>query len=149
MKIPLAILVSYLALLIVGLAGGISKPENEHVKISISATPSELKAGAQAQLLISLKPKKGYHIVTTPPMEIKLDSVSGIQVIGKLQIPQSTNKDYVETSKPIKQRITLASRLKPGTATIKGTLTYFYCSDAEGWCSKFKQPIELTIKIVK
>ncbi|MBI4548177.1 MAG: hypothetical protein HY707_09360 [Ignavibacteriae bacterium] len=149
MKITLIIVALSLVLPPVGLAGGTIKPENQHVTFNITAKPSELKVGVQGRLLISLKPKQGFHIVIIPPMQITFDSLCGIQLIDKPDIPQTTNKEYVDTSKPITQKFALATTLKPGAATIKGILTYFYCSDAEGWCSKFKQPIELTIKVLK
>ncbi|MBI1808057.1 MAG: hypothetical protein HYR76_13540, partial [Ignavibacteria bacterium] len=55
--------------------------------------------------------------------------------------------EYLDASKPIKQSFTLAKSTKAGSLSFKGTLTYFFCSDADGWCSRFKQPIDVTVTV--
>ena len=131
------------------IAGGTRPPENKYVKCDIVLQKKQLKAGTTGQLLITLKPIRGIHVNTIPPAEVKLDSANIIAGVGKLEIPKSEKTGYMDTKKQITLPFTLTQNLKAGHALLKGTLTYFFCSDADGWCSKFKQPIELNITIVK
>jgi len=128
-------------------AGGISPATNEYVKAEVSLKEKSLKAGAESELIIWLRPKKGFHINLRPPIEIKLDSSSAFTLAGKPDIPKSAKNEYLDTSRPIKQTFVLSRDLKPGSVQLKGMLTYFYCSGSGGWCSKFKQPIDLTFTV--
>ena len=127
---------------------GLSAP-NQYVVFGVIAKPASLRAGRKCQLLISLKPVKGIHVNLKPPMEFKFDSSETISSVGQLEIPTSGRTGYLDPSKPVKQTFMLSEKLKPGEAVVHGMLTYFYCSDAEGWCSKFKQPVEITIAVTK
>jgi hypothetical protein len=135
------------SLLQVSVAGNPSPATNLHVKYSAEIKQQRVKAGSTIDLLIKLQPEKGIHINLEPPLSLALDSSTTTTVKGKLSIP-AANK-FLDASKPLKQSIVLSSSVKPGKQTIKGILTYYYCSDAEGWCSKFKQPVELTLNVVK
>ena len=134
-------------LLQVSIAGAPSPATNLHVKYTAEVKQKKVKAGSTADLVMKLQPEKGIHINLEPPLSLVLDSSAMITVKGKLQIPKADK--FLDVSKSLKQTITLSSSAKPGTQIIKGILTYYYCSDAEGWCSKFKQPVELTLNVVK
>ena len=125
------------------------KIENEYVTASITLRPSKLRAGNSGELLISLKPKKGIHINLQPKAELKLEISDAFILTDSLIIPKSKKTGFVDSEKPIRQMFKLSPKLSPGTVTLNGTLTYYYCSDAEGWCSKFKQPIQLKAIVKK
>ena len=131
------------------MAGDKPPAENEYVKFNIALKEKRLSPGSKGHLLISLKPKKGVQIPINPPMDVKLESSNAIISVGKLEIPKSKKKPYVESALPVKLSFTFSKTVQPGVVPIKGVLTYYYCSDAEGWCSKFKQPIELMINVVQ
>ena len=122
-------------------------PANEYVGFSISLKEKSVKAGGSGTLLISLQPQKGIHVNVNPPITIAFDSSDIVAPVGKLEIPRIDT--LLNTSKPIKQTIRVSRQVKSGTAAIKGTITYFYCSESEGWCSRFKQPFDVAIKVKK
>ncbi len=109
----------------------------------------ELKSGSKGTILISLRPKHGIHINLETPTSIKFDSSEAFKPTGDLTLPKNPKDNYLDTSKFIQQSITVSKSAKTGAMTIKGIFTYYYCSDEEGWCSKFKQPFELSAKISK
>ena len=122
-------------------------PVNEHVKFTVSLKERKVKAGGAGNLLIRLQPKKGIHINLTPAITIAYDSAG---IIARTEAPTIPVADtFLNTAKPIQQHVTLASGLRPGRGVIKGIVTYFYCSEAEGWCSRFRQPFELPVRVVK
>src|SRR5258707_2539731 len=130
------------------IAGGIpSLTANEHVKYEVAMKEQSLKASSTGTLLISLHPKKGVHISLKPQINITIDSSYDVAKIVLLTIPGSDT--ILNVSKPIRLPVTLSDRVKPGKIAIKGTIIYYYCSEVEGWCSRFKQPFEFAINVVK
>lgn len=121
--------------------------DNEHVNIKITLKNKTVGSGDTSEILFNFKPNKGYHVNVIPILSVKIDSNNIIASTGKLNIPSGKNKEYVDTSKPVRLPIIFRKDLKDGTHYLKGTLTYFYCSDAEGWCAKYNQPFLLKINI--
>jgi len=127
------------------IAGNVRLTNNKYVTVNVDIKGNKLKAGSSIEMLISLKPVDGIHINLKPAIELTLDSLSSAALSGTMKIPKGP--EYLDTSSPITQRILLAKKVKPGNVALKGMLTYYYCSDKEGWCSKFKQPIEITLTV--
>ncbi len=90
-------------------------------------------------LTIILKPVDKIHINSEPTLSIKFND----PLIEILEIKfDKTEKNYIDTRKPI------IVKLKPKVKNLKslsGELTYFYCSEAEGWCSKFTERFEVKL----
>jgi hypothetical protein len=129
---------------------GGSTSTNKYVEYSAILKPDKLKPGSVGQLLITLKPQRGIHINLDPPLSVILDSSVALISSGKIDIPRMKKEKFLDPTKPIGVPFTLARSLAPGTrVTLKGTLTYYYCSDAEGWCSRFKQPVDIQCTVVK
>ena len=125
--------------------------ENKYVKFSIAMKQRELKAGAKGLLLIELKPQAGIHINLEPPIDLTVEDSSLVRLSEKLTVSKikKDTSEYLDPSKPIKQSFTVSKHAKPGVARLAGILTYYYCSDADGWCSRFKQPIDMKINVIK
>ncbi len=128
------------------LAGDANKV-NEYVKVDIILKQKKMKPGETGELQIKFKPKSGIHINLDPPLSIKIDSSEDIKSLGKFDIPKATKEGYFDIMKTATQHFTLLKKVKADTVLLKGVLSYFYCSDADGWCSRFKQPFEFTISI--
>jgi hypothetical protein len=126
---------------------GAGAKANEYVRYSASLDTGRVTAGSTARLLLRLQPKKGIHVNLVPPLSLTLDSLPPALSAGKLSIPK--RKEYLDASQPISQTLRVSPGAPPGTVNIRGMLTYYYCSDAEGWCSRYRQPVELTLTIVK
>lgn len=149
MTLPVILLAFAQILNVFGKSNDKPAQSNKYVVFSASLSNARIKQGGSGELQLSLKPVKGIHINATPPLQLKLDSLEGLSLNGSPVIPKAKKPDYVDTSTPIRQRFTIASSLSPGTHALKGMLTYYYCSDAEGWCSKYKQPIEVKLTVVQ
>lgn len=129
--------------------GDTAPVENRHVKFSLTPISQTVQAGGTGEIIISLKPDKGIHINLQPSIDLRLDSTAGVRESGALQLRKLDTANYLDPSKPLRQLFTVAKTQRPGTLTLRGTLTYYYCSDAEGWCSRFKQPVALTVIVKK
>ncbi len=126
---------------------GKSSAENEHVSVSITIKQQTMAGGDSGEVLIKFKPEDKYYINIEPPPSVKLDSNKIVASVGKIQLPKAKKPDYVNTSEPVRLPITLRKDVKKGIHELKGTLTYFFCSGEDGWCSKFKQSFTLKITV--
>ena len=149
MKQILIFIIVVLSIPIPCFGGGRTTSDNKYVQVSFSLRERQLRAGSNGLLLINLQPKKGIHVNLEPPPSVTFDTTDVLSAAGKLDVPKSEKTKFLDGSRAMKQPFTLSRKLKPGPVTLTGSLTYFYCSDAEGWCSRFKQPVELTINVMK
>jgi hypothetical protein len=130
-------------------SGGNASGTNPWVHSAISASPVKAHVGSTVQLKVLLTPKAGIHIVIQPPIGVTLDSSSIVASAAKPEVPVASDKEHLETAKPVTVAVTLAPGIRPGKISLKGTLVYYYCSDAEGTCNKFKEPFEVRLNVVR
>jgi hypothetical protein len=120
---------------------------NEHVKLDI-AVQASVSSQTTATVSFLFTPLEGIHVNTVPNIEMKLEKNSPFELVGKPQF-HKTEKDYLDVTKPVIFTLKAKSGSPAGKAVIKGKLNYFYCSDKDGWCNRFTQPVEIAIEITK
>lgn len=125
----------------------IPEEKNKYVDVSLTVAPREIKEGSKGEIIVSFKPQKGIYINIEPPIEFEIIG-DGVK-LKKLEIPKNKKTKYLDINKPLKQHFIIKKGTPTGTYTLNGNLTYFYCSDAEGWCSRHTQPFQFTLKILK
>lgn len=121
--------------------------ENEHVSAKITLKNQIIASGDSGEIAIEFNPKEGYFINSVPILSIKLDSNDIIASTGKIKIPAGKKPEYVDTSQPVKLPIIYRKDIKKGKYPLIGTLTYFYCSQQDGWCAKYKQTFTLKVTV--
>ncbi len=121
--------------------------KNEHVQLQISLQTS-VSDRTTAVVSFMYVPLDGIHINTVPNIELKLEKDSPFELSGKPKFSK-TDKDYLDVSKPFIVTLKSKKNSTKGPAVIKGKLNYFYCSDKDGWCNRFSQPVEINIEITK
>ncbi|HUL42723.1 MAG TPA: hypothetical protein VLY03_00030 [Bacteroidota bacterium] len=131
------------------IAGGNPPTQNSYVQCRVQTKQKNLQPGSSGELLITLKPQEGIHINLQPAIDVKLDSSVAVTAVGKTEIPRQATANYLDTSIPVKQSFAVPKSAQPGNIVVRGTITYFYCSDAEGWCSRFKQPFLVNLTVVR
>lgn len=129
---------------------------NEYIQITVKLEKDSLKSGAQGRLLFTLKPRNGFHVNVEPPISLELADTKNFILLTKKFIPDSTVKPI--TSKdgykifnplaPVQFDFKIAKSMKPGKHTMQAKLTYYYCSDAKGWCSFTTESFPVAITIV-
>jgi len=60
-------------------------------------------------------------------------------------IPDPANARYLDLTKPVRFPVTLAPDAAKGPATVKTTVSYFYCSKRENWCRKGTADFDLAV----
>lgn len=135
-------------------AGG--NPANEYIQISVKVEKDGLKAGGQGRLLFTIKPKAGFHVNLEPPITLALAEEKNFTLLAKKFIPDSTIQEITtkdgykifNPAAPVAFGFKAAKSLKPGKHTLQANLTYYYCSDAEGWCSFTTEAFPVTVTII-
>lgn len=145
LKLPIMTAFAALLALQPGFAGPLRLTGNKSVTVEITLKETSLASGATGEMAISFAPAAGIHINRTPAPEFALDSSSAASLSGRLVLPKGT--EYLSTAPPVRQQFRLSHDAKPGLVSLKGTLTYYFCSDKEGWCSKYKQPVEIALTV--
>jgi hypothetical protein len=147
-----SLLLILLALIIVpktAVSGATPTRQNPWVRSAISVVPAKVHAGSAVNLKVLLTPKAGIHIVVQPPIGVTLDSSAVVASAAKPEVPVAKDNEHLDSAKPITVAVTLAGNVKPGKVSVKGMLVYYYCSDAEGTCNKFKEPFEVRLNVVR
>lgn len=121
--------------------------DNEHIKVEMKYS-AKITAGQKGNLSFMLKPNAGIHVNTSPMPEIVMEKNSHF-TISENPVLSKTKEEYVKTTKPIIFSFSPEKGLAPGTYSLKGKLQYYFCSDVEGWCNRFSQPIDVSIEIVR
>lgn len=120
---------------------------NEYVRLEVHPTSTIIRPGTSAVVEFRLVPVEGIHVNVDPPVKFSLDSAAGISLDGEPVMTTDSSTGYLSTRVPVHQRIMLGKQVAPGRISVKGTLTYFFCSDSEGWCNRRKEPVEFTILV--
>jgi len=68
--------------------------------------------------------------------------------VGETEFRTDKETGFLSTADPVEQRLAVSPTAATGTDTLEGTIVYYFCSDAEGWCRKQTQSISLPIHIL-
>jgi len=120
---------------------------NDYVRLEVRPAPATMRPGSSGVIELHFFPAGGIHVNADPTVQFSLDSASALQLTGKPAMTTDTSTGYLSAAVPVKQNVALRKPTAPGSLTVKGTVTYFYCSDSEGWCNRQKQPVEFTIVV--
>jgi hypothetical protein len=120
-----------------------------HVKVYASLSKQAFKGGETGELRITFSPEEGYHINANPPVEFAIDSGKAVLLKGELTQPVDRSNGYLSTRSPVRQTVYVPGTVAPGIHVMKATVTYYYCSDREGWCVRYRQPVSLSFTLVR
>ena len=123
--------------------------KNEHVGFEAKLSRVTLKPGATVEVLVFLTPKEGIHINTDPSMEFEWNKDRYVHFDSTTSLPKDEKTGYLDTSKPVRYSLTLSGTMPSGKHTVRGNVRYFFCSDSEGWCNRFVQPVELSFTVIR
>ena len=110
--------------------------------------PAAVKAGQKGELTVSFNLLKGYAINRTPPISLKLTAVPGL-TLSKIDFttpetdPKSKDEYYVDLPTI---KVPLAAG-KAGKYEIPGKLVYFFCSIADGFCSRQVLDVKIPVNV--
>jgi hypothetical protein len=126
---------------LVSLGGGL--PQIMEPKYSEDAVES----GSVGEVVVSFDVIEGYVINRMPPIQLKLQEVDGLthnaaNLVSPPDDPKSTDEYYVD----VPTFSVKVSAVRTGEFEIPGELVYFFCSKADGFCSR--QIIDVAVPVV-
>ena len=122
---------------------------NKFVRVHAEITQSTLQQGQQGELSILFTPIDGIHITSDPAMKIDIDSKGPFRPQGKPREAVDSSTGYLSSDEPVMQVFNVSPRAPTGQQRLKANITYYFCSDDEGWCRKFVQTIDLPVQVEK
>lgn len=155
----LIVRISYLFLTVFFLLSAARAVAGEDVKITAKAVKDTVRAGQEARLLFRMQPREGIHVNVVPPISLDLIDAKNFTLPAKKFKPDSasktlTTKDGYEIfdprhAQPVWFAVKVEKGAKPGRYPVKAKLTYYYCSDAEGWCRFTNEEFVINLVVVK
>ena len=136
-----------LALFLLGqlVAPNITIPQVMSAKFS---TAAPIKAGRKADVTVSFNLRNGYKINREPTITLDLNSVAGVKLdstsIEASPVDKKATDEYYVDLPTLKLGVTAA---KAGKYEIPGKLTYFFCSKADGFCSKQTVDVKIPLQV--
>ncbi len=120
---------------------------NRHVAVEVSVEPTTLKPGATGEIRIQFQPNDGIHVNAEPPTQLKFADGSAITLIGDPTVPTDSTTGYVDVTRPLTYTFGVDRDAPSGRINVNGTLVYYFCSDKEGWCLRWKADVALTLSV--
>jgi hypothetical protein len=112
-----------------------------------SAPATAVKAGRKAEVTVSFAVINGFKINRDPKISLDVKPVTGVKLekasIEASPIDPKAKDEYFVTLPTLKVGLTAA---KAGKYELPGKLTYFFCSKADGFCSK--QSVDVKIPLL-
>jgi len=126
------------------------------VSVSVKFGPETVRRGGQGEILIRFAPKAGFHVNQTPPVSVTFKDVPWLAVeMKKSNEPADDTQKTVagdqvlDTSTPVRFSIKVTKKAPLGKQNIKVAVTYYYCSDKDGWCAMATEELPLEVTVVK
>lgn len=123
--------------------------DNQDVRFEFTLNRSEYARGDTGTIFVFLTPNEGVHVNTEPPIECEFGKQSHITFGTKTVMPKDSATGYLDAQQPVAISFMLDKKTPAGAYTIHGKLKYFFCSEKEGWCKQFVQPLTLKIQVKK
>ncbi len=133
-----------IALLLTQLTGpGSALPQILHPEFRQAAP---IKAGSKGEVTVSFRSLQGYLINHTPPVGLKLSAIPNVK-LDKAEFttptidPKSQDEYYVD----LPTLTVPVSVAKAGKYEIPGLLVYYFCSKADGFCSRQTLSVKIPV----
>jgi hypothetical protein len=107
-----------------------------------------LVAGKKGALIVSFNLLQGYAINRTPPVSLTLTAVPGVKLDKtdfKSSPDDAKSKDEYYVDLPMLSVPVTAS--KAGNYELPGKLVYFFCSKADGFCSRQVVDVKVPVSV--
>ena len=112
------------------------------------------KAGASPAIEVTFVSKDPeVHINEEPAPRLKLDIAQSVLVDKQPPLRTRTAPydpsaaRYLDLSRPLKFPVAFALTAPKGAQTVGATVTFFYCSRAEGWCRRGSEEVEVPVTV--
>lgn len=112
------------------------------------------KTGAKGAIAVTFVPKDpDVRINEEPAPRLKLDASQAALVDRQSPVPPRTpaydpeKARYLDLKRPVSFPVAFAPAAPKGPQTVGATVTFFYCSQREGWCRRGSAEVEVAVTV--
>jgi hypothetical protein len=115
-----------------------------HYDVSAQFRPG--KAAGTGEVAVTFTARDpDVKINAAPAPRLKLDDAQKVLAEKPAAHRASPPEKYLDTTFPVVFPVSLLGAAH-GEETVKGSVTYFYCSHREGWCRKGTADVDIPVK---
>jgi hypothetical protein len=124
---------------------------SEHV--GLAASLERKASGGEADVVVRFMPLDApIHVNADPAPRLTLDAEQRVLDESQRLPPPPPraafpNGRYVDTQAGVRFPVRVSRTAPPGRHTLRASVLYFYCSQAEGWCRRAHDEVELSVTI--
>jgi hypothetical protein len=122
--------------------------------VVVSATfVAPARDGVLASVAVTLTPRDhSVKVNEEPAPRLKLDPAQTVLVDKQRPAPPARSFDptsarYLDPALPVHFPVAIRRGATRGRQTAKATVTYFYCSQRDGWCRKGTSDVEFPVDV--
>ena len=138
-------MISFALVLALEAASPVKAGASPHFDITTEYRPG--KAAGTGEVAVTFAPKDpDVKINTTPAPRLRLDEGQKLLAEKPSSKPGAPPAEkYLDLTFPVVFPVSVTSPVT-SEQTVKGALTYYYCSHREGWCRKATAGVEIPVK---
>ncbi len=136
-----------------------ARNNEDEVKITAKAVKDSVRAGREIKLVFHMQPQEGFHVNVEPAIKLALLDAKSFTLAAEKFTPDAKTKTLTtedgfkifdpKHSQPVTFAVKVAKNVKPGKYPLKAKLTYYFCSDKDGYCSFKNQEFVFNVVVVK
>jgi len=139
------------SVLVLALAAPAEPPErassvehgSPHFDVSAEFRPA--RVAGSGEVAVTFKAKDPEVVINARPApRLKLDDAQKVLASKPPAPPGPAAEKYLDLTFPVVFPVSVVGA--PHGQTVKGEVTYFYCSHREGWCKKGTADIDVAVK---
>jgi hypothetical protein len=122
-------------------------------RVDVSAAYLPASKGTSASIAVTLQPEDtALHVNESPGPRLKLDPAQTI-LLDKQAPARVTGADpaaearYLDPMVPVLFPVAVQPGAARGVHSVKGTVTYYFCSKTEGWCRKGTAEVSVDVPV--
>ncbi|MCX6136481.1 MAG: hypothetical protein NTV54_03180 [Ignavibacteriales bacterium] len=122
-------------------------PENKYVRYTAAVSDSVCSPGKHILLTFLLSPVDGVHVNADPSPEFSFAAQQSVATSDTLGFAIDSGTGHLDPTRPLTFGFRVPPSTPPGILHLRGSLSYFFCSDEKGWCNHFNQPVTIQIHV--
>lgn len=124
-----------------------------HEHVGLAASFEREASGGEADVVVRFMPlEAGIHVNADPPPRLTLDPDQRVLDDSSRPAPPPPraafpNGRYLDTQAGVRLPVRMSPMVPKGRHTVRAAVLYFYCSQAEGWCRRAQDEVEVSVTV--
>lgn len=133
-------------------AAGLSVPEmlrpDDRALADVRLSQPSFTPGDSGQFLVSFRLPPDHHVNSEPGVDLAVPGQTLITLCGAPVASSHEDSSILNTETPVRQKFFVMPNTAITSASLDILVTYFYCSDAAGWCRMRTDTCRVSLNIL-